>query len=355
MLFKSDVVLAPRTISVRVVVDPARALINALGMLNLTELHSSLGDWIEETAAAMPPELARENQIAGQLLDLIEFADEPMDFPELIERVARQDMTDSADKLVHHIAEKEGIEPSAILASQEDYVALITSHYARKGEECDPDVIGASYEYMIDPAAARDFLVRHLRTMWDTYMEKEWKRVRPILQETAAVFDQLDLSDLTPLEAIQAVTGRDMTNIWKDDETEELIFIPSTHTGPYMSQWGVDEKKRTFIIYSARVPEGAEYASTELSLRELLVQLSALADDTRLHILSLLTQHHELSSQDFQQMLSLSQSAASRHLRQLVATGYLNERRRDLNKVFSLNQRRVQETTAALRMLLTRK
>jgi DNA-binding transcriptional ArsR family regulator len=71
--------------------------------------------------------------------------------------------------------------------------------------------------------------------------------------------------------------------------------------------------------------------------------------------LSLLTHHQELSSQDFQQMLDLSQSAASRHLRQLVATGYLNERRRDLNKVFALNQRRVQETAAAMRMLLSRK
>lgn len=356
MLFKSDVVLAPRTITVRIVVDPARTLINSLGLLSMTETRSGLADWITQTAAAMSPTLRRNNEIAGQLFDLIDFADEPMEFPALIDRIEQQDMRGAIDMLLKHIGEKHEIDPATILRSKGDYVALINSLYDNKGEECDTALVAEAYEYMVNPEAARAFLVNHLRAMWSAYLEAEWNRIRPVLYEAAAVFEQLDLSDLTPLEAIQAVTGRDMTNFWKDeDETEELIFIPSTHTGPYISQWDADEKKRTFIIYGARVPEGVENSSTELNLRDLLVQFTALADDTRLHILSLLTHHAELSSQDFQQMLDLSQSAASRHLRQLVATGYLNERRRDLTKVFSLNNRRVQETAAATRMLLSRK
>jgi DNA-binding transcriptional ArsR family regulator len=264
-------------------------------------------------------------------------------------------MNEAIRKLVRHIAEKEDIDPDVLLDSKEGYIELINSFFVNKGEDCNKELIASAYDYMVDPEAARRFIVEHLKTMWSKYLETEWNRVRPVLYETAAVFDQLDLSDLTPLEAIQAVTGRDMTAFWKDDETEELIFVPSTHTGPYMSQWGMDEKRRTFIIYGARVPEGVETTSTELSLRDLLVQFTALADDSRLRILSLLTHHRELSSQDFQQMLDLSQSAASRQLRQLVATGYLNERRRDLNKVFSLNPQRVQETAAAMRILLSRK
>jgi DNA-binding transcriptional ArsR family regulator len=355
MLFKSDVVLAPQTITVRVVVDPARALINSLGLLNMIDTRSGLGDWIVQTAAAMSPELRRDNEIAGQLFDLIDLDDDPMEFPALIKRIEQQDMAEAIKKLVQHIAEKENIDPDQILKTKESYVELINSFFVNKGEDCNREMIAAAYDYMIDPEAARTFLIQHLKMMWSKYLEAEWNRVRPVLSETAAVFDQLDLSDLTPLEAIQAVTGRDMTAFWKDDETEELIFVPSTHTGPYMSQWGMDEKRRTFIIYGARVPEGVETTSTELSLRDLLVQFTALADDSRLRILSLLTHNRELSSQDFQQMLDLSQSAASRHLRQLVATGYLNERRRDLNKVFSLNPQRVQETAAAMRILLSRK
>jgi DNA-binding transcriptional ArsR family regulator len=355
MLFKSDVVLAPQTITVRVVVDPARALINSLGLLNMIDTRSGLGDWIVQTAAAMSPELRRDNEIAGQLFDLIDLDDDPMEFPALIKRIEQQDMAEAIKKLVQHIAEKENIDPDQILKTKDSYVELINSFFVNKGEDCNREMIAAAYDYMIDPEAARTFLIQHLKMMWSKYLEAEWNRVRPVLYETAAVFDQLDLSDLTPLEAIQAVTGRDMTAFWKDDETEELIFVPSTHTGPYMSQWGMDEKRRTFIIYGARVPEGVETTSTELSLRDLLVQFTALADDSRLRILSLLTHNRELSSQDFQQMLDLSQSAASRHLRQLVATGYLNERRRDLNKVFSLNPQRVQETAAAMRILLSRK
>lgn len=355
MLFKSDVVLAPRTITVRVVVDPARTLINSLGLLGMTESRSGLGDWIVQTAAAMSPELRRDNEIAGQLFDLIDLGDDPMEFPALIKRIEQQDMTVAIRKLVRHIAEKENIDPDQILHSKEGYVELINSFFINKGEDCNKELIAAAYDYMVEPEAARSFLIQHLKTMWSQYLEAEWNRVRPVLYETAAVFDQLDLSDLTPLEAIQAVTGRDMTAFWKDDETEELIFVPSTHTGPYMSQWGMDEKRRTFMIYGARVPEGVQTTSTELSLRDLLVQFTALADDSRLRILSLLTHNRELSSQDFQQMLDLSQSAASRHLRQLVATGYLNERRRDLNKVFSLNPQRVQETAAAMRIHLSRK
>lgn len=355
MLFKSDVVLAPRTITVRVFVDPARTLINSLGLLTMTETRSGLGEWILQTTAAMSPELRHNNEIAGQLFDLIEFDDAPIEFPALIDRIAQQNMADAVQKLVKHIAEKENIDADRLLRSKEDYIDLINSFFVSKGEESNKELTAAAYDYMIDPEAARHFLVGHLRTMWSEYLEVEWNRIRPVLYETAAVFDQLDLSDLTPLEAIQAVTGRDMTAFWKDDETEELIFVPSTHIGPYMSQWGIDEKRRTFIIYGARVPEGAETTSTELSLRDLLIQFTALADDSRLRILSLLTHHRELSSQDFQQILDLSQSAASRHLRQLVATGYLNERRRDLNKVFSLNPQRVQETAAAIRIHLSRK
>lgn len=355
MLFKSDVVLAPRTINVRVMVDPARTLINSLALLNMTESRSGLGDWIIQTAAAMPANLRRDNEIAAQLFDLIDLEGEPLEFPALIERIKQQDMVAAIRKLVNHIALKEAIDPDQLLHSKEDYVERVNTFFVNKGDDCNAEIVAASYDYMVDPEAARRFLIQHLNTMWTNYLEAEWNRVRPVLYETTAVFDQLDLSDLTPLEAIQAVTGRDMTAFWKEDETEELIFVPTTHTGPYMSQWEMDEKRRTFMIYGARVPEGAQTTSTELSLRELLVQFNALADDCRLRILSLLTHHRELSSQDFQQMLDLSQSAASRHLRQLVATGYLNERRRDLNKVFSLNPQRVQETAAAMRIHLSRR
>ena len=61
--------------------------------------------------------------------------------------------------------------------------------------------------------------------------------------------------------------------------------------------------------------------STALSRSELLVRLNALADETRLKIIELLTQNEEMCAQDFITMLDLSQSSASRHLRQLTHGG----------------------------------
>lgn len=242
------------------------------------------------------------------------------------------------------------------MASRDSFIKHTAEHMIAKGEELEPEHVGAAYDLLHTPEVCGAFLTTHLQRLWDLYFADEWNRTRSILYETAALFDQLDLTDLTPLEAIQAVTGRDMTNFMHDEEQiNEMIFVPSLHTGPYVSNWGPDRSGRTYLVFGARVPEGIANVSTELSLRDLLTQLAALADDTRLHILSLLTQHTELCSQDFQHMLNLSQSAASRHLRQLVAAGYLNERRRDLNKCFSLNGQRVQETSASLRILLGRK
>ncbi|MBC8099775.1 MAG: helix-turn-helix transcriptional regulator, partial [Armatimonadetes bacterium] len=46
--------------------------------------------------------------------------------------------------------------------------------------------------------------------------------------------------------------------------------------------------------------------------------------------------------------LDLSQSATSRNLRQLTATGYLIERRRETAKCYSLNRERIDDTMRAL-------
>jgi len=46
--------------------------------------------------------------------------------------------------------------------------------------------------------------------------------------------------------------------------------------------------------------------------------------------------------------LDLSQSAASRHLKQLSATGYLSERRREGAKCYSLDPERIEDVLAAV-------
>ena len=60
----------------------------------------------------------------------------------------------------------------------------------------------------------------------------------------------------------------------------------------------------------------------------------------------------EQRSQDIMQSLDLSQSAASRHLKQLSATGYLFERRFRGAKYYKLNSERIQNTLEAISTFL---
>jgi DNA-binding transcriptional ArsR family regulator len=103
-----------------------------------------------------------------------------------------------------------------------------------------------------------------------------------------------------------------------------------------------------WVIFGARIPEGVQFDAPDLSCAEIVVRLSALADDTRLRLLRLVTEEGELRSQEIMSRMGLSQSAASRQLKQLSATGFLNERRCEGAKCYNLNPERVKDTCNAL-------
>jgi DNA-binding transcriptional ArsR family regulator len=151
------------------------------------------------------------------------------------------------------------------------------------------------------------------------------------------------------------VTGREVPGSWEEklSSLKRLTFIPTPHIGPYLVGLIGDTQAR--ILFGAQPPRGAaadagtKGAAPSMSRSELLVRLNMLGDDVRLQILELLVQEDELCAQEIISRLELSQSSASRHLAQLTATGYIKERRREVNKCYSLNRARVDDTLAALR------
>jgi len=106
------------------------------------------------------------------------------------------------------------------------------------------------------------------------------------------------------------------------------------------------------VFFGVRQPRDVGHQNAALRRSELLVWLNALADETRLRMLEMLAREEEICAQDFITTLELSQSSASRHLRQLTASGYVTERRRDVAKCYSLNRERVEDTVRALQQLL---
>ena len=65
-------------------------------------------------------------------------------------------------------------------------------------------------------------------------------------------------------------------------------------------------------------------------MRDLAAVFRALADETRLEVLALLSKHGELCVCDLQQVLGINQSKTSRHLQYLKHAGLLTDRRAGL-------------------------
>lgn len=357
-----EFIFAPPTVKVDFSLLPVDSIINSLWLLNQADTTSGLGEWVERTSEALTPEqMHLHKTILHVLLSGYEYEeDNPSNFQEYLDRIATEDPYEAQERIIQMFGRKcenYGIEAERedFLGDRENFMRVIDQsigqHYREAGKELNLTIYGDGQELLKDPERMHQVVVNHLTMMWNSYLRDEWYRNLPLLEESIAAFKQLDFSGMTPTEVIRSVTGRDLTSFWPElADAERLVFIPSAHIGPYNTFFKRNETMH--VIFRARMPEGARRESTALSRSELLVHLNALADDTRLKILELLTHHEELCAQDIINMLELSQSSASRHLRQLTATGFVTERRKDIAKCYNLNLNRIDDTTSALKHFL---
>lgn len=355
-------ILAPPTVSVRFSLEPVRSALNSMMLLDQAEDLSGLGEWVKRTYTALSPERRRTNVIVFKMLfDVWDLKGDLSDFAAFLNDLAqRQPLEMQADvvRMYHEKCCKADptidISPEEMITNKAAFLDAVeqayVKHYAEKGMEFDLSLYSEAHDYIANPQHMKDVIVEHLTYLWENFVRQEWQRNLPMLQESIEAFSQLDYRGQTALEVTRLVTGRDLAGYWEDlDNAQNIVFVPTAHIGPYVSIF--PEETRVLLMFGARVPKGMN-RSPALSRSELLVRLSALADDTRLTILELLTRHDELCAQDIINLLDLSQSSASRHLRQLTATGYLVERRREVAKCYSLNMDRVDDTLNALKLFV---
>jgi DNA-binding transcriptional ArsR family regulator len=189
--------------------------------------------------------------------------------------------------------------------------------------------------------------------MWEEHLAVEWGRVLPMLQDSVRAFQQVDLSRMDRREAVQWVSGQDLEGAKWDkvfERAERIILAPSAHVGPYIGKFW--ESGTFWVLFGARLPAGSQVHAPDLSRAEIVVRLGALADDNRLRILQAVSEASELSSQQIMADLGLSQSATSRHLKQLSATGYLSVRRCNGAKCYRLEPERLEDTLQAVSSFL---
>jgi ArsR family transcriptional regulator len=354
---EAELVIVPKTIALQVEVEPALNVLNSLVLLSQVDRFSGLGEWINETAAKMDPSNWERHRIIVEGLYFSIIPQHSYDsFEAFIDDLANSDPVGLRDKVLNaycmcHSSSEEYERYQrnnweAVLHSEDDFIEFM--HTLFEQDEIDENVERAAYNLLVDPPAMRDSIVSHLRFMWKEYMAAEWERVLPTVKESVAAFQKADISSMSLLQAAHFVTGREPDEKFEESllEAEKVIFVPNTHNGPYALKYYGDGI--VWMTFGARVPEGMQSASPDLKRSDLLVRLTALADETRLRILAIIREQGEMCSQELIDRMEISQSSISRHLRQLTATGYLVERRTEAGKCYQLNTERIGETLQAL-------
>ena len=362
----ADYILAPQTVTVSFALEPALNTFNNIMLMLQVDERSGFSEWIMRTAGSLEPKFKRELMLASDAFYASAIPESHwQSFPAYLDDLAKRDAAAMLEQSLGWMCSKEktaewNIEPQpldVLLNDRDVYMTFMrqmheAKHHEKETEPFDEAFYNDLHERIQNPRQQLDTLIANMRQLWDDVLAEDWERSQSMLRDSVEAFHQLDYSGSTPLEAIRAVTGRDLSGRW--DETlgnaQQVSFVPSAHIGPYLTWYSnAPDANIARIIFGARLPEGTRYESAALSRSELLVRLNALADDTRLQMLELLIQHEELCAQDIMTMLNLSQSSTSRHLRQLTATGYLIERRREVAKCYSLNPVRFEDTLRALK------
>ncbi|MBZ0310746.1 MAG: metalloregulator ArsR/SmtB family transcription factor [Anaerolineae bacterium] len=359
-----DFILAPQVKTYEVVLSPFWEALNLVFLLHDYNRYSGIHERLIHLAQSISPELLEQNRkVVEGFWGVIKPKKYYPDYLTFVDDLSQQDPVELRDAALNSVcdytikyAKEENLQlerpdPSALLANFDQYAAYL-KHFD-KHEEFNPEMLREIHTLLNDPPAMKTMVVNHLQQMWDELLEEDIQHTLLLLQESVQAFRNVDLSGLSTMEAARTVTGRDLSSTYfveMLDAAALVHFVPLSYIAPYVSAFGFGSE--VWVLFGARVPEGVKSRSPELSRSELLVRLNALADDTRLRILELLTHGEELFAQDIMTTLELSQSAASRHLRQLSATGYLTERTKQGAKCYRLNTERANDMLNALEVFL---
>ncbi len=355
----AEIIAHQKTVDVTFSLEPAYNAIGSLSLLDMAEDFTGLSEWVYQASKALSSEQLHTNQLV--LHDAhVHLADASWrSFPEWVDDLATQDATAMRDRALQvwlkGVNKKLDLEiptPSELLADRAAYLSLVERFLDLKGKPYDRSHWEEIHSLLNDPITRQNLIVTHLRAMWDEMLAPEWEQNLSMLEESITAYESLGLSGLTAVEALSRVVLRaqiPQESVGYLARLEKIIFIPSAHTGPYIIQLGSLNETTARFLFGPRIPEGAPIRLPALSRSELLMRLNALANDTRLCILQLIAQKGEMGTPDIIAQLNLSQSAGSRHLEHLTATGYLIARRHQGTNLYQFNPDRIDYTFKSLK------
>lgn len=357
----------PQPVTAVVALEPVYSILMSMVALRDPENYGGLDDWVLQTVNQMTPALREQHHTLfawlwlDGLTNVVPRGPATESFPAYLATLADLPAFALRDKLfywlLHSPHMRVGYEyctltppdPSTLLADYALFAAYIEERARAKVDAVEG--VPQMFALFNQPEQLQTTIISHLQTLWKDHLAAEWVRVQPKLQATVDAFQHVRLEGLSMLEAMQVVTGRDLRPAFRLDALlayRRVRFIPHIHNGPYILWFGNDEELR--IGFAAHQPALA--TTSAFDLNTFVNRYKALADEKRLAILLALRNGEEISTQAVIDQFGLDKSTASRHLRQLVATSLIEERREEgARKVYRLRPAAVAELIKMLSAL----
>ena len=341
-------------------VSLAHDLLHVISLVIDAPWIEGLDQWVYATHAALPPTLKSDMQTG---LILIQKSDTlalwmhqlPLDAPPHQDFAAfiawldgfdAENFRDLIESTLEHLAEylcqEEGSEqPPALSVEQPEGLKPLLSEKLSEGQA------ERALRLVRSPSELKAQFISLLTRFWEQFYREEYQRCLPLMERSVAYHRNQNYSgDFDTI--FTAVTGRrPLKDRDSYDDAERVVFFPSCHIGPYVTIQDARALRPVVILHYNCRPTGAPERGPEQdqvpAVQDLFPPLKALSDETRLQILTLLD-GRELYAQEIVDLLDISQSAVSRHLKLMLSGGLLTVRRQDSMKYFSINE----ETLAAL-------
>jgi DNA-binding transcriptional ArsR family regulator len=212
-----------------------------------------------------------------------------------------------------------------------------------------------------DPAALRDRYVRMLERYWELAFADEWQRLLPKIEAevmdgahalvtggASALVDELLPEGRWDPDAHGIVIDKDWEGSCDVAGRGRLSFVPTLYGWPRVL---VELEPAWPLLIIVPLRQLRHPTRSQASEVEVVDGLRALGDATRLQVARLVAEHPR-STREVAELLSLSDSAVSRHLKILEAAGLVRGRRDGYFVLYQLESERIDVLGHALRGVL---
>src|SRR5829696_263825 len=251
-------------------IEPALNAFASMLLISKAEDEPGIHEWVTRTRSQMSSEERFRHKLVTIGFHYSIMPQEPgMTFETYLDRLEATPPSSFRDRLLNAYAgicftkesavdTNQNVDWDEVLSSAPNYVQFLRERFG--DELVDEDMETRAHQYVIDPAALKQLVTGHIRWFWKNYLQAEWNRVRPMLEESAKAFNKLDLSDVTRGELVNFITGKEINETkWHGElfeNAKELVFIPNAHIGPYIRTTMMGEK--FYIYFGAHLPEGSD-------------------------------------------------------------------------------------------------